>query len=181
MSHEGAPIAGDGEYGGEPAARLFLHAAELTLGEERFTAPVPPGFVLFVRGAAPTLGDAATVGRALEDAGILRAPLASIADAYRLANDLGDDLPGVTIDRYGDHAVLMTRTDEAEQRAGELAARLMELGARGVYLKVRRRADARHASQALAPDAPLVGEPAPPRFLVTSGPARRLDRILGDP
>ncbi len=167
LSHEGAPIAGDLDYGGEPAPRLLLHAVELTLGSERFSAPVPPGFGRFARGVSPSLGDAATAGRALEDAGILRAPLAAVTDVYRLVNDLGDDLPGVTIDRYGDHAVLMTSTDEAEQRAGELAERLMELGARGVYLKVRRRADARHAGQELAPDAPLAGEPAPSRFLVT--------------
>jgi 23S rRNA (cytosine1962-C5)-methyltransferase len=167
LAHEGAPIGGDTDYGGEPAPRLLLHARELTLGTLHVAAPVPPGFERFVRGGAPELGDAATLARAVEDAGILRAPLASHSDAYRLANDLGDDLPGVTIDRYGDHAVLMTSTDEAEQRAGELAERLMELGARGVYVKLRRRADARHASQDLAPDAPLVGEPAPARFLVS--------------
>jgi 23S rRNA (cytosine1962-C5)-methyltransferase len=73
----------------------------------------------------------------------------------------------VTIDRYGDHAVLHASSEEAEARAAELAAGLVELGARGVYLKVRRRADARHASQDLAPDAPLLGEPAPARFVVT--------------
>jgi predicted methyltransferase/16S rRNA U516 pseudouridylate synthase RsuA-like enzyme len=121
LAHEGAPIGGDTDYGGEPAPRLLLHARELTLGTLHVAAPVPPGFERFVRGGAPELGDAATLARAVEDAGILRAPLASHSDAYRLANDLGDDLPGVTIDRYGDHAVLMTSTDEAEQRAGELA------------------------------------------------------------
>nr|HPR10609.1 hypothetical protein [Candidatus Saccharibacteria bacterium] len=43
------PIVGDELYGGEPADRLYLHAAslEITLpGGERtvFTAPVPPEF-----------------------------------------------------------------------------------------------------------------------------------------
>jgi 23S rRNA (cytosine1962-C5)-methyltransferase len=167
LAHEGAPIAGDPDYGGEPASRLLLHALELTLGAVRAGAEVPAGFERFVRGAAPSLGDAETLSRALEDAGILRAPLAAVSDAYRLVNELGDELPGVTIDRYGDHAVLMTSTDEAEARASEIAQRLLELGARGVYLKMRRRADARRASQALAPDTPLLGEAAPPRFLVT--------------
>jgi 23S rRNA (cytosine1962-C5)-methyltransferase len=167
LAYEGAPIAGDTEYGGEPAARLLLHAAELTLGTERFAVPAPAGFASFVRGATPALGDEATLRRSLEDAGILRAPLAAVADTYRLVNDAADDLPGVTIDRYGDHAVLHASSEEAEARAAELAAGLVELGARGVYLKVRRRADARHASQDLAPDAPLLGEPAPARFVVT--------------
>jgi 23S rRNA (cytosine1962-C5)-methyltransferase len=166
LAHEGAPVAGDHDYGGEPAARLLLHAAELTFGAERFVALLPPAFGHFVRGEPPVLGDGATVRRSLEDAGILRAPLAAIADTYRLANDVADDLPGVTIDRYGDHAVLHASSDAAEARAPEIAAALVELGARGVYLKVRRRADARRASQELAPDAPLLGEPAPARFLV---------------
>jgi 23S rRNA (cytosine1962-C5)-methyltransferase len=167
LSHEGAPIAGDAEYGGEPASRLLLHAAELALDGERFTAPVPPVFEGFARGDAPELGDAATLARAVEDAGILRAPLARVTDAYRLVNELGDDLPGVTVDRYGEFAVLMTSSDEAEARAPEIAERLVELGARGVYLKVRRRADARHADRELAPAVPLRGEAAPARFLVT--------------
>jgi 23S rRNA (cytosine1962-C5)-methyltransferase len=167
LAHEGAPIAGDAEYGGEPAPRLLLHALELTLGNERFAVPAPPGFEGFVRGQSPVLGGAATLLRTLEDAGILRAPLAAIADTYRLANDVADDLPGVTIDRYGDYAVLHASSEDAEARAPELAAALVELGARGVYLKVRRRADARHASGSLAPETPILGEPAPARFVVT--------------
>jgi 23S rRNA (cytosine1962-C5)-methyltransferase len=167
LAHEGAPIAGDLEYGGEPAARLLLHAAELTLGTARLAAPVPASFERFARGKPAALGDDVTLRRSLEDAAILRAPLAAVTDVYRLANDEADELPGVTIDRYGDHAVLHTSSDEAEARASELAEGLVELGARGVYLKVRRRADARRASQDLAPDAPILGEPAPARFLVT--------------
>jgi 23S rRNA (cytosine1962-C5)-methyltransferase len=166
LAYEGAPIAGDRDYGGEPAARLLLHATELTLGTARFAAPPPAAFRRFVRGEPAVLGDEATLRRSLEDAFILRAPLAELADTYRLANDVADDLPGVTIDRYGDHAVLHASSDEAEARAPEIAAALGDLGARGVYLKVRRRADARRASEELAPDAPLLGEPAPARFLV---------------
>lgn len=167
LSHEGAPIAGDGVYGGEPAPRLMLHAAELALGSARFAAALPASVERFARGEPPVLPDARALGRALEDAGILRAPLAAVADTYRLVNELGDELPGVTVDRYGDHAVLMVSTEEAEHRTAEIAERLVELGARGVYLKVRRRADARHAGQSLAPEAPILGEPSPPRFLVT--------------
>ncbi len=167
LSHEGAPIGGDAEYGGDAAPRVWLHAAELTLGSARFEARVPSGLGRFVRGEPPVLGDSAALRRSLEDAGILRAPLASVTDAYRLANELYDGLPGVTIDRYGEHAVLVVSAEEAERRAAEIAECLLELGARGVYLKVRRRADARRAGQELAPDAPIAGEAAPPRFCVT--------------
>src|SRR5690349_15395069 len=102
LAHEGAPIAGDGDYGGDPAPRLLLHAAELALGAARFGVPAPAGFVRFARSEPPVLGEPVTLARNLEDAGILRAPLAAVADAYRLANDAGDELPGGTIDRYGD-------------------------------------------------------------------------------
>lgn len=50
LSHFHHPIVGDTLYGGEPAARLFLHAEvlEITIlkGHERkvFTAPIPPEF-----------------------------------------------------------------------------------------------------------------------------------------
>ena len=37
-------------------------------------------------------------------------------------NELGDGLPGVTVDRYGDYAVLHVASPEAERRTPELAA-----------------------------------------------------------
>ncbi|HEV8547654.1 MAG TPA: class I SAM-dependent methyltransferase, partial [Polyangiaceae bacterium] len=166
LAHEGAPIAGDDAYGGEPAARLMLHATKLELGGERFESPLPAGFVGWVRGEAPTLGAPETVALALEDAGVRRSPLAALTNAYRLVNELGDELPGITIDRYGDYAVLQVSTPEADRRSGELAERLIALGARGVYLKRRVRGDVRKAGPELTPETPIAGEPAPERFVV---------------
>lgn len=50
----GAPLVGDEDYGGPPAARIYLHAAELSLARTWpgpgvgttivITAPTPPGF-----------------------------------------------------------------------------------------------------------------------------------------
>ena len=51
LAHQGHPIVGDTLYGGEPAPRLYLHAAELELtllkNHERavFRAAVPPEFM----------------------------------------------------------------------------------------------------------------------------------------
>lgn len=53
LAHQGHPIVGDTFYGGQPADRLYLHAAELELtilaGHERkvFRAAVPPEFQEF--------------------------------------------------------------------------------------------------------------------------------------
>ncbi len=167
LAHEGAPIGGDADYGGDRAPRLLLHSSELTLGELTFETAPPGALARWVRGEPASLGDARELARAVEDAAVLRAPLASFTDAYRLANELGDGLPGVTIDRYGDFAVLVATSDEAGRRASEIAEVLLELGARGVYLKRRRKLDARRADATLAPEAPLAGEPAPERLLVS--------------
>jgi 23S rRNA (cytosine1962-C5)-methyltransferase len=166
LSHEGAPIGGDGLYGGEHAPRLLLHALALEFDGMRFEAPAPSVIEAWVQGREPTLGDTQGVARALEDAGIRRAPLAPLTEAYRLVNELGDDLPGVTVDRYGEFAVLLVSSPEAERRAQELADRLVVLGARGVYLKRRIRGDVRKAEAERYPPLPLAGEAAPERFVV---------------
>jgi 23S rRNA (cytosine1962-C5)-methyltransferase len=166
LASAGAPVAGDELYAGDRAARLLLHARELTLPDGRtFRAELPPAFA-WVRGES-SFGGAAAVEAALADAAILRAPLASQSDCYRLVNGEGDGLSGVTADRYGDFAVLNVYEDEARERAGELARGLIALGARGVYLKLRVRADLRRLpAEELAPKAPIAGEAAPERFLV---------------
>lgn len=179
LAHEGAPVAGDSLYGGEPAPRLLLHAHELVFAGERFCAAEPHGFREWVRSQTPTLGDAETLAAALADAGILRAPLAAFTDTYRLVNELGDGLPGVTVDRYGDFAVLHVASAEAEARAAELASRLVELGARGVYLKRRVRGDVRHAGPERTPPLPVAGEGAS-EPLVVSEHGMRVRVALGD-
>ncbi len=166
LAHEGAPIAGDPIYGGDNAPRLMLHALSLEFSGQKFEAPAPSLLTGWVRALAPTLGDETALALALEDAGILRSPLAEHTSAYRLANDVADDLPGVTIDRYGDFAVLALSSPAAEQRAEELARCLLSLGARGVYLKRRVRGDVRKAAVELTPPAPILGEAAPERLIV---------------
>ncbi|HEY3496811.1 MAG TPA: class I SAM-dependent methyltransferase, partial [Polyangiaceae bacterium] len=166
LAHEGAPVGGDPLYGGTAAPRLLLHATELGLANRTFRSPAPFAFEVWVRGEEPGLGDASSLRDALEDAGILRAPLARSSDVYRLANELGDLLPGVTIDRYGEFAVLAAATPEAERRAPEIASVLLDCGARGVYLKIREKGDARRRPVEHAPSEPLAGEAAPERLIV---------------
>jgi 23S rRNA (cytosine1962-C5)-methyltransferase len=164
LSHSGAPVAGDGDYGGDPAPRLLLHALELELDGERFEAPLPSGFSAWVNARTPAL-DGDDLAARLEDAAVLRAPLARFSDAYRLANELGDELPGVTLDRYGDFAVLSVSSPDAERRAQRIAELLVERGVLGVYLTVRERARATERA-ATEGRAPIAGEAAPERLLV---------------
>jgi 23S rRNA (cytosine1962-C5)-methyltransferase len=169
LAHAGMPLAGDRLYGGAPAPRLLLHARELELTElgQRFAAPVPRAFADFLRGSSLELGSADVLRRSLCDAGSRRWPLEADHSAFRLVNELGDGMPGVTVDRYGDFAVLAVSDDAARERAPEIAALLVELGARGVYVKIRARADLRRADRAaLAPEQPSAGEAAPPEIEV---------------
>jgi 23S rRNA (cytosine1962-C5)-methyltransferase len=166
LSHEGAPVAGDAEYGGDAAPRLLLHALALELDGERFEAALPSGFSAWLLGEPPSLGSDAELAARLEDAAVLRAPLARFADAYRLANGLGDELPGIVLDRYGDFAVLSVSSPEAERRARFLGEALVERGARGVYLTVRARGPTSERT-GTERHAPLAGGAAPERFAVT--------------
>jgi 23S rRNA (cytosine1962-C5)-methyltransferase len=166
LAHAGALVAGDDQYRGEAAPRLFLHALELAFDDERFEAPLPSGFSVWMRGESPNLGSDEELAGRLEDAAVLRAPLARIADAYRLANDVGDELPGVTLDRYGDFSVLAVSSPEAETRAARIGEMLVANGVRGVYLTVRERGAVSNEA-ATERRAPIGGEAAPERLVVS--------------
>jgi 23S rRNA (cytosine1962-C5)-methyltransferase len=156
-----APIAGDALYGGAQAWRLLLHCRARTLLGERFEAAVPvelAGWVATGSSFAPL----SEFRERLLDAAALRAPLCEGGDVFRLVNDQGDGLPGVTLDRYGDYAVLSPSTPEAERYAPDIAQFLRERGVRGVYVKHRERRDLRRAeAPALAPNTPAAGDSAP--------------------
>jgi 23S rRNA (cytosine1962-C5)-methyltransferase len=167
LAHRGAAICGDTLYQGIPGPRLMLHAIGVeskTLGWQ-FDSPPPEDFAEF--GLSETLGSPERLRGVLFDACWLREPLFRSTDAMRLVNASGDGLPGVAVDRFGDWAVVELFSDEAVVRRRELCEALLELGARGVYVKVRLRGDLRKRNvEELAPSVPDVGEPAPTALIV---------------
>jgi 23S rRNA (cytosine1962-C5)-methyltransferase len=178
----GAPIAGDRDYGGCPAPRLLLHAERLVLpGIGRsFSAAVPPLFQRFLSGLMSELGERAELLRRLRDAACRRYPLLESSDVLRWVNGVGDELFGVEVDLYRGYATLALSSDEASQRQHELSELLCELGALGVYLKLRAKADVRRLDRAeLAPSAPLLGT-APPAPLVVHEGELAIGVELGD-
>jgi 23S rRNA (cytosine1962-C5)-methyltransferase len=115
-AEHGFPIRGDALYGGAPAARLCLHAAEL-----RFQHPVtgqPLGFSV-----PPDF--ASDVRLALRSAVIDP----SLTDSCRLIHGAADGWPGLYVDKLGEDLLAQTAfpLDAAQRR------RIEEIGGRAVY------------------------------------------------
>ncbi len=162
----GAPIGGDALYGGESASRLLLHATllELPSVERAFSSPVPEEFSTWLarRELEPSV-------ERFVDAAALRYALFSRADAFCLFHGAADGLPGARVVRYGDWVVVELESERSAW-SEEIARLLLELGARGVYIKLREKGDLRRADhEALAPAAPIAGAPAPDRIEVHEG------------
>lgn len=158
LAHAGAPIAGDVLYGGAPAPRLLLHAAELAFVHPRTSArtvvraSIPRAFTRWLeRGdlGAGVFDDEEALDEALALAVERRWGLGRSADrdpaerrttAFRLVNEEGDALPDLAVDVYGDHLVAhlhLGATWEDPARRERVLDRLHALGFDGVYLKNR--------------------------------------------
>jgi 23S rRNA (cytosine1962-C5)-methyltransferase len=169
LAEVGAPIAGDQVYGGAAAWRLLLHCRVRVVLGTRFEAPLPAELGVWALGGS-SFAPLADFHERLLDAAVLRTPLCADNDAFRIVNEQGDGLPGVTLDRYGPFGVLSVTTPEAEGAAQSIAGFLVERGAAGVYLKRRERRDLRRAvAQELAPNQPSAGAEAPSPLLVHEG------------
>lgn len=163
------PIVGDLEAADAPrATRLMLHVSELR-GVVSGQAPVPPEFESWLCGRAAPPPD--RFASALATAGIQRHGLG--LDAIRLLGEEAGEIAGVSVERYGDYAVLYVSTDEAERLEASMADCLMDHGAAGVYVKRRVRADLRRVDAAeLAPPLPIRGQVAPEWLELRQGPMR---------
>ena len=177
LAARSAPIAGDTRYGGPPARRLMLHATSLALRRPAtgrpttYRAPIPAAFETWLAGEATSLRDTDAIERALREAADRRYGVSRLAntDAFRLANGAGDGLPGVSVDRYGQHLVVSISGEEAEAAQDRVLDAAARLGGAGVYLKVR----PKHASRIVdsrrdefAPRAAVRGDDAPEAFTV---------------
>ncbi len=125
--------------------------------------------------------DAAFWRERLAEALALRAALPDLAQttALRLVNAENDGLPGLVVDRFGDHLVLQAGTLAIDRRKSELAALLLELtGCRGV---VERSEMALRRQEGLGPAAGLLaGElPAGPVEVSESGLRFVVDLLHG--
>ena len=172
-AEQGFPILGDTLYGGTPAARVYLHAAELTLkhpasGEETtFRAPTGPGWA----GATSADSAPACEGRAepmgpLPCLAIREALIESDAtNAYRIIQGGSDGWPGWYVERLGEF--LLSQSESALTSAQRDAiGRLADVcSSRGAYHKILTRQPCRTARAVASPQL-LLGQAAPGQFPV---------------
>ncbi len=199
LAHAGAPIGGDGLYGGVPAPRLMLHASALSFkhptGARRvkFEAPVPADLQSW-------LANGAGGGSVYDDESAWRAALAraverrwglgrtrdSVTTAFRLVNEEGDGLDRLAVDVYGDWLVAQFYGDDGPWADASRRERVLDglhaLGFDGVYFKMRPKqanviVDPRRPE--LAPAVPVRGLAAPLELEVTEEGLALLVR-LGD-
>lgn len=91
-------------------------------------------------------------------------PLRERTSAYRLIDADGDEVPGLTVEAYGDYAVVVPYDEVALNDAEKAGEALLELGFLGVYLK----AHLKTSSGAALPKEgeQLCGARAPDQFAV---------------
>lgn len=195
LAHAGAPIAGDGLYGREPAARLMLHAAAIELEHPRTKRRLVVKDPLADETLAAWLArgelgpaiydDPVALRRALADAverrwGLGRGECVGHSPgeatlrttAFRLVNEEGDGLPGLAVDVYGDHLVAQIYVSDVWDvpgRRDRMLDALEDLGFAGVYLKLRpKQANVLVDTRRedVAPRLPVRGAAAPDELVV---------------
>jgi 23S rRNA (cytosine1962-C5)-methyltransferase len=147
---KGFPILGDTLYGGSPAGRVFLHAAELT-----FKHPATGEDMTF---KAPANFEAEPRSR-------LRAALIDpeVASAYRLIHGASDGWAGWYVDRLGEYLLSQSEEPLKPSQQQELNRLLVASSALGAYHKLLTQ-QVRRTSSAQASPRPMLGEPAPESF-----------------
>ncbi len=175
------PLAGDTAYGGPEAPRLLLHATELRIQHPitgkmiSFRAPLPDCFQHWMDANSKEFNTNSAnkyqLNQILRDAADKRYGIAKLpaTNAFRLLNGAGDALPGFTIDVYGDYLVVSLIDENQAPMLEAVLDAAYELGARGVYKKVR----PKHASVIVdsrrgeyAPVDAVRGENAPEYFFI---------------
>jgi 23S rRNA (cytosine1962-C5)-methyltransferase len=196
-AESGFPILGDTLYGGTPAARVFLHAAEISFAHPATGKPVtfqaPANFdaILQFGGASAcravaqrrlilasrkddySSGSSVASPHLSDPRLVLRAALIDPreTDAFRVIHGANDGWPGWYVERLG--KFLLSQSEQplrAEQRE-ELARLAKIFSASGAYHKILSR-QVRRTTAAEASPQPVWGEAAPERFEICENGVR---------
>jgi len=182
-AESGFPILGDTLYGGTPAERVCLHAAEISFAHPAtgelvtFNAPANFGMDLEYGDTSPLLDETTCrlVGkrghvRALQNADprlALRTAIIdpSVTDAFRVIHGASDGWPGWYVEKLGDFMLSQAEQPLSAKQAEELARMAKTLSVRGAYHKTLSR-QVRRSTTAEASPQLVLGEAAPERFSI---------------
>jgi len=181
-AESGFPILGDVLYGGTPAHRAYLHAAELTLehpasGEKvTFRAPTGEDWE-WIPARAHDVNprkEAHEKGSEAREQPVCPLPYLALraaliepdsTNAYRIIHGASDHRPGWYVERLGDYLLSQSALALNPVQLEELGRLVEVFSLRGVYHKVLTR-QVRRAARAEASPQLVLGEAAPERFLV---------------
>ncbi len=143
----GFPILGDSLYGGAPADRVCLHAAEIALRH-----PATGDLLVF---AAPE-------PFAEEPRLALREGFVDLqtTDAFRLSHGASEGCPGCYVDRLGDFLLVQSERPLTPEQLGTVQGWVRRFGSRGVCLKRLERQVRLTTTEGVSPQLLLGQEPS---------------------
>lgn len=145
-AESGIPILGDTLYGGTPAQRVCLHAAEL-----RFKHPATGEVCVF---SAEANFDTSRRGPLTD---------AKETDSFRLIHGASDGWPGWYVERLGEFLLSQSKRPLSSAQEDELKVMLQRSNGLGAYHKVLNR-QVRKTTTADASPQLVAGEAAPDQF-----------------
>jgi len=157
-AESGFPILGDTLYNGTPAARVFLHAAEIS-----FVHPATGAPVMFQAPANFDDNPALTMRAALIDL--------EETNAFRVIHGAADGWPGWQVDRLGDFLLSQAGLPLRPDQRDELSQLTKIIQARGAYHKILSRQVRRTTPAEVSPQ-PVLGETAPEHFEILENGVR---------
>ncbi len=186
-AESGFPVLGDTLYGGTPAARVFLHAAEISFTHPATGRPVtfqaPADFSTITQfGGASVVASRKNDGSSgspgvsphLSDPRLaLRAALIDPqeTDAFRVIHGASDGWPGWYVERLGKFLLSQSEQPLRAEQHEELARLAKIFSARGAYHKILSRQVRRTTATEASPQ-PVWGEAAPERFEICENGVR---------
>ena len=151
-AENGFPIVGDSLYGGTSAARVCLHAAEISFEHpatgKKVSFTAPPDFSADARLALRT---------SLIDS--------SQTNAFRLVHGAADGWPGFYVDLLGEFLLAQSEKVLSDEEKAFLGKLMKKFSARGVYHKFLRRKIQRASPEETSPQL-VLGEKAPDEILI---------------
>jgi 23S rRNA (cytosine1962-C5)-methyltransferase len=186
-AESGFPILGDTLYGGTPAARVYLHAAEIEFmhpatGEPvTFSAPANFGEITRTGGASAAASrslqsgpGSSAISPHLSDPRLaLRSAIirSDMTNAFRLIHGASDGWPGWFVEKLGDFLLSQSEHTLSAKQNEELSRLAKTYSSSGAYHKILSR-EVRHSNTAKSSPELVFGREAPERFTILENGVR---------